>query len=169
MTNIPTNLLRATAAATVVFVAACGPTDYGPASSLSDTGYQTAQVANDRYVVRFEGNEATSRERVETYLLYRVAQVAEQTGHPYFAIVSEETDREIETYFTAPGFYGYGPFRYPYYSTYSYSSVGAPVSTTDSYEAAAAVEMLESRPQGREDVMATQEVLDALRPHIDAS
>ena len=43
------------------------------------------------------------------------------------------------------------------------------MSTTDSYEAAAAVEMLDSRPQGREDVMATREVLDALRPHIDAS
>ena len=119
MIDIPTNLLKATAAAAVVLVAACGPTEYGPASSLSDTGHTTSQVADDRYVVRFEGNAATSRERVEVYLLYRVAQVAEQTGHPYFAIVGEETEREIETHYTAPGFYGHGPFRYPYYSTYS--------------------------------------------------
>ena len=45
------------------------------------------QLAADRYIVRFHGNEFTSRERVETYLLYRAAELTLEQGFDGFTIV----------------------------------------------------------------------------------
>lgn len=158
--------------------AGCGPTEYKAAGPLDETGYQTTQLTDDRYLVSFEGNAETSRQRVETYLLYRAAEVAAQTGHPYFALVEEETEREVElnTYYTSPGFYGYGPglgFNrgfggFPYYTTFGYGP-GPVVSASDSYEAYATVEMLNERPADRPDVFETSNVIRTLAPQIESS
>lgn len=157
-------------------VAGCGPTPYEPAASPSDTGYLTEQLSEDRYRVSFEGNADTERETVETYLLYRAAEVAAKTGHPYFAVVEGEMEREVEVnrYMTMPGFYGYGARLYgpgfyggfPYYTTSGYTP-GPAVATTDSYEAMATVEVLEARPDGRRPVFETQRVLRTLGPQIE--
>lgn len=166
----------ATAALAALLAACAGPTDYRPASGPADTGYAVTQVAADRYLVRFEGNAATARQTVETYMLYRAAELADRTGHPYFAIVEDETEREVDVdvYSAGPGFYGYGAgfgigpnWGYPYYGTWGVAGPDPMVTTTDSYTAFATVEMLDSRPEGRRDVFTTQEVLTTLRPQID--
>ncbi|MGF1605198.1 MAG: hypothetical protein ACFB22_02555 [Rhodothalassiaceae bacterium] len=158
-------------------IAACGPTEYEPAAGFQDTGYETEQLGPDRYMVSFEGNDVTDRETVETYLLYRAAEIARQTGHAYFAFVDQVTEREVDvnSFYTSPGLYGYGPgwglastYRFPYYGTLSYGGyAGAPVTTSDSFDAFAAVEMFEQRPDDRNDVFETSDVLRDLRDEVE--
>jgi len=162
--------------ALVLLAAGCGPTAYGPVGPFGETGYQTTRLSADRYLVSFEGNAQTSRQTVETYLLYRAAEVAEQTGHPYFALVESETEREVDVdaYYTTPGFYGFGRgvgfgprfTAFPYYATFG-NGPGPSVATSDSYEAYATVEMFEERPPGRTDVFDTSAVIGTLRPEIE--
>ncbi|EKV28101.1 hypothetical protein C882_1102 [Caenispirillum salinarum AK4] len=163
------------AAVLMGLLAACAPTDYEPAGSPGGTGYWTTQVSPDRYLVSFEGNAATSRETVETYLLFRAAQVADQTGHPWFALVEHETERDVtvDVYRTQPGFYGYGPglgplgaYGFPYYGTFPYPAAPT-VTTRESYEAFAAVRMFDTRPDDRDDAFRTDAVIETLRPRIE--
>ncbi len=184
---------RLFAIGSVLVLAACaGPTPYEPTAGPNDqTGYASAQVDDNRFRVRFEGNEVTSRETVETYLLYRAAEIAQREGAAWFQIVSDETDREVDvdTYYTPAGFYGYGSTLgvgvggFPYYGAMPYGTgfgyggvgpyagagvgVGAPaVRATDSYEAYALIELHDQRPQGQ-NIFNTQQVLERLGPPID--
>lgn len=171
--------IRASAFAALALGLAGCATDYKPADSAGDTGYDVTQIASDRYRVSFVGNAATSRETVETYLLYRAAETAAQAGAPYFAIVQQTTDRDVDVdvnplytaelrdagYDTDLGVApGYG---FPYNS--SFAGGRQVLTTTDSYQAYATVETLQSRPAGREDVYDTDAVLTALRPRIDVA
>lgn len=176
MIEMPTRFARsAGAAALLAVLAACGPTQYEPAASPRGTGYTTTQLSSNRYLISFQGNAATARQTVETYLLFRAAEVAEQTGHPYFALVEHDVERDVDvnTHYFSRGFYGYGPslgfgpsWGYPYYGTFGYAG-GPMVTTSDSYQAFAAVHMFDARPEGREDVFETEDVLTTLRPRIE--
>lgn len=194
----------ACAAALAALAAGCGPTPYEPAASARDAGYETVRLAPDRYLVSFEGNAATPRQTVESHAVYRAAEVAAQTGRPYFAIVEGDVERDVDVdvLYSSPGLYGFGSrlgvgpgFGFPYHSRVGYGAgtdygtglsvgisygtglgvgprrygygAGPVVSTTDSYEAFITVETLESRPAGRQDVLATQDVLDTLGPRIE--
>ncbi len=184
---------RLLAIGSILVLAACaGPTPYEPTEDPSDqTGYASAQVEENRFRVRFEGNAVTSRETVETYLLYRAGEIAQREGAEWFQIVSEETDREVDvdTYYTPAGFYGYGStlgvgvggFPYyggmPYGTGFGYGGVGPyagagvgmgtpAVRATDSFEAYALIELSDERPQGQ-NVFNTRQVLERLGPQID--
>jgi len=60
-------------------------------------GFADVRLAADRYRVTFAGNSMTSRERVETYLLYRAAELTAERGYDGFTIVDRATDRDVET------------------------------------------------------------------------
>ena len=80
-------------------------------------GYSDQQLAPDRYVVRFHGNELTSRDRVEGYMLYRAAELTLQRGFDWFLIVDRNTEHDTQTY-AAPD-----PLYRPYYGPgYGYSA-----------------------------------------------
>ena len=80
----------------------------------SDGGYDDQQIETNRWAVSFVGNSLTDRQTVETYLLYRSAELTQQNGFDNFQIVSRETDaksRFLSTGFSSPfyyNFYGYG-------------------------------------------------------------
>jgi hypothetical protein len=61
-------------------------------------GYSEQRIAPDRYRVKFHGNEITSRDRVEGYLLYRAAELTAQNGYDWFAITDRHTEHDVETY-----------------------------------------------------------------------
>ena len=172
----------------------CGPTGYRPATSAGGAGHRTTQIAQDRYLVSFEGNAATPRQTVEAFMLYRAAEVASRTGHPYFAIVASDVERkvDVDVFPSSPFPYGHGGYgrrgsrigvgigvgygfprggvglgrRFPPVPGYG---LGPTVMTTDSYEAFATVETLDARPPGRSDVFETQDVLATLGPRVAAS
>ena len=99
------HILRA-AAAVALLASAAGctttPTPYQPyrpeAAAGVHGGYSEQRLAPDRYRVRFHGNELTSRDRVEGYLLYRSAELTVQNGYDSFVIVDRHTEHDVQTY-----------------------------------------------------------------------
>lgn len=114
------------------FLAICGalagcttpePTRYRQSEGEEGFGYSEKWLDEATYEVRFAGNRLTERDTVETYALYRAAELAQEKGHESFALlertVEEHTQERI--YYDSPGFYGspfhYGPYgwRHPYF------------------------------------------------------
>jgi len=54
-------------------------------------GYTDFHVEDNTYRVRFKGNNYTSRERVEQFLLYRCAELTTRLGYDHFVLISEDT------------------------------------------------------------------------------
>jgi hypothetical protein len=90
-----TGYLRHTALALCVLVAAAcqTPTPYQPAVSPNGDGYTTQQIESNRFRVSFKGNSLTTRQTVDTYMLYRAAEVTLQNGGDYFIIVNKDVDK----------------------------------------------------------------------------
>lgn len=77
-------------------LAACGTaTPYQPVGAPTSQGYggySDVQIQPDRWRVTFSGNDLTSRETVETYLLYRAAELTVQSGYDWFTTTQRSTD-----------------------------------------------------------------------------
>ena len=76
-------------------LAACAtPTPYQPASAPDHeaSGYNEIQLEADRWRVTFLGNTLTSRQTVETYLLYRSAELTRDQGYDWFIAVTRDTE-----------------------------------------------------------------------------
>jgi len=98
------------ALAALGLLAGCAtPTPYQPyqpeMSAGVHGGYSDQQVGADRFRVRFHGNELTSRDRVEGYLLYRAAELTLQKGYDWFEIVDRHTEHDVQTYVRPDPFY----------------------------------------------------------------
>lgn len=93
-------------------LAACATaTPYQPAGSGGDRGgYSSRRIDANRYRVTFTGNSLTSRQTVETYLLYRAAELTVQRGGDYFVVARRGTERRSDTYIDRP--FGPGPYGY---------------------------------------------------------
>lgn len=89
-------------ALTAAVVACTTPTPYQPYRAEMaggvHGGFSDQQLAPDRFRVKFHGNELTSRERVEGYLLYRAAELTVQNGYDWFRIVDRQTEHDVRTY-----------------------------------------------------------------------
>ncbi|MBI1340531.1 hypothetical protein GC169_10050 [bacterium] len=108
------------AALGAVLLAGCqlGPTPYQSAGP-NQAGYTDTRIETDRFKVSFRGNSSTDKDTVETYLLYRAAELTLQNGFDHFTIVDRDTDKRTQ-YNTdfGPAFgpsFGYG-FRHAYFS-----------------------------------------------------
>ena len=103
----------AAAALASLGLAACesSPTPYQPGFG-SVPGYSEMRVEDNRYRISFRGNSSTSRDVVETYMLYRAAELTLQSGYDFFTVAHRETDRDVRI----RSYGGYGPYwGYPYY------------------------------------------------------
>jgi hypothetical protein len=99
-----------------VLLAACAtPTPYQQAGQAGGSvyGYSEQAIERDRYRITFSGNSITDRETVETYLLYRAAELTRERGYEHFTVVRRATDEETRRYDTDP-FYSrfYVDYRY---------------------------------------------------------
>lgn len=122
------------ASAAALAVAGCATaTPYQPAGASGD-GYAEQKLENNRYKVTFAGNSSTSRQTVETYLLYRAAEITLQNGYDYFVMADKGTSADTRYLETYAG-YGYG-----WYYWYPRSAVGLSTGTANpitEYEAQA--------------------------------
>jgi hypothetical protein len=110
-------MVRVALAATVIAtlgLAACetAPTPYQPAGA-SAPGYSEMRIENNRYRISFKGNSSTGRDTVETYMLYRAAELTLQSGYDTFTVAHRETDRDVSLR-SYGGYYG-GYAGFPYY------------------------------------------------------
>lgn len=78
----------------LVTVACSTATPYQAASDTQSYGFTNQMIEDDRAVVRFAGNSLTEQKTVETYMLYRAAELTREKGFDYFNVVNTETDEE---------------------------------------------------------------------------
>lgn len=82
------------ALAGLVLLGACATATPYQAASTSDRGYSDQQIESNRWMVNFSGNSMTDRQTVETYLLYRAAELTVQNGYDHFRMVRRATDAD---------------------------------------------------------------------------
>ncbi|HEV2363102.1 MAG TPA: hypothetical protein VGS12_02775 [Caulobacteraceae bacterium] len=73
-------------------------------------GFTDQRIEPDRYRVTFQGNSVTSRKTVETYLLYRAAELTTAQGYDWFEAAERHTDRSVETYVEGDPFFYWHPY-----------------------------------------------------------
>jgi hypothetical protein len=111
-------LIAAAVALAAASLSACETaTPYQPLNpaAASAGGYSETQLEHDRWRVTFHGNDMTARETVETYLLYRAAELTVNQGYDWFEAVQRDTERHENTYAEPIGPYGYGIGWRPYW------------------------------------------------------
>ncbi len=113
------------AAMAALSLAACATsTPYGPATGNNPYGFSDQRIEENRYRIVFRGNSSTTREAVETFLLYRAAELTVEGGFDYFVVMEQDTEAN-KRYSASPNpafygryYYGYGPYccAFPYYA-----------------------------------------------------
>ena len=124
----------------------------------------------------------TPRATVETYLLYRAAELTIQNGYDWFEPVERHTDRDKRTFVDPDPFYGpgygwgyfrpswsfYGPRGWGPWGPYGYGwGGGATVSTVQEFQATAEIAMGHgAKPTDNPRAMDAREVMTNLGPKI---
>ncbi|MGE0045774.1 MAG: hypothetical protein AB7J28_02660 [Hyphomonadaceae bacterium] len=161
----------------LALLAACAtPTPYAPSQTARGYGYTETQIEQNRVRLGFRGNTLTDRETVETYLLYRAAELSLERGYDYFVIVDRDTDADRRVQQVGgsryyPGFYpswryysrrfGWRPWYDPFFDD--------PVSFREvtQYEANAEVAMFRGeRPRDDANAFNAREVESNLRARV---
>jgi len=78
--------------AAAALLAACATATPYQAGAPNAYGFQEQQIENNRLRITFRGNTLTDRETVETYLLYRAAELTLERGHDYFIVANRDTE-----------------------------------------------------------------------------
>lgn len=168
-------------------LAACETaTPYQPVARGNATsgGFTDQRLDADRYRVTFAGNSLTSRETVETYLLYRAAELTTTSGYDWFEMADRHTDRDRVTYATPDPFYGRPGYAYGYWRpSWRYHGGGYgwrgwdpfwgdpfwndTYQTVDRFEASAEIIMHHGpKPDGERRAFDAHEVMTNLGPKI---
>ena len=169
------------AAAVTLLLAACATsTPYGPASGNNPYGFSDQKVEDGRYRIVFRGNSSTTRESVETFLLYRAAELTVENGFDYF-VVSEQDTEANKRYSSSPNpafygryYYGNGPYccAFPYYAYgWGWGSGFDDYSTREytRYTAIAFVSMHKGqKPADNPEAFDARSVMDNLRSYVVA-
>ncbi len=180
------------AAATSLALVGCAhrSTPYQPISSANRVagGYSDIRLAEDRYRVTFAGNRLTSREKVETYLLFRAAELTLEKGRDWFAIEDRVIEREVErqvrpdplydpwfgTYYGSwrPYWSYYGPRTgwrrwYPYYG-HSFWTAHVDIRNVERFEATAEIRIGKGRtPNGSITAYSARDVISRIGPRVE--
>jgi hypothetical protein len=142
-------------------------------------GFTDQKLDTDRFRVIFQGNDLTSRQVVENYLLYRAAELTIAQGYDWFETDDRHTEADRRTYidpFYGPGGYGYGygfGWRpsWRYYGGFgwggwgAYGGWGGAVETVKKFEASAEIVMGRGAKPGVRALDA-REVMTNLGPKI---
>lgn len=106
-----------TAALAVLFLSACATVTPYQSATGSDPGYSELKIEDNRYQVEFSGNTLTDRKTVETYLLFRAAELTRQNGYDHFRVVRRQTDADTRLVADPAS---YSPFHDHFFLNYSY-------------------------------------------------
>ncbi|MEM9913270.1 MAG: hypothetical protein AAF922_21130 [Pseudomonadota bacterium] len=157
----------AAALISLVLLAACAePTAYAPVGR-DGQGYTTQPVEQGRFLVSFRGNSLTDRETVETYLLYRAAEVARDTGGSWFRVSGQNTETVTRFSGTSSGFSSSSFRTFGYGSTSAFGTDFVDVRPIRSFEAFANVQVFRGqKPATDPNAYSVQSVLKTLGPRI---
>lgn len=131
-------------------------------------GYSEQQIEGNRYRVTFVGNSLTTREEVENYLLFRMAELTLSQRYDYFVV--SDNDTEANTYYlqSMTGYDSFDPF-YPRFWPRSAFVTGTATPITN-YKAQAYVLMFKgSKPATDLHAYDAREVQNSLGPLVRAA
>lgn len=145
-------------------------------------GFTDQKLDSDHFRVSFSGNSDTPRATVESYLLYRAAEITVAQGYDWFETVERHTDKQQRTYVDPDPFYGpgyaFGYFR-PYWNFYGPAygwsgwgpyfgpGYGYDVQTSEKFQASADIALHHGpKPPGDARALDAREVLSNLGPKI---
>ena len=176
------------AALALLAVSACttASTPYQPlsASSRVSGGYSDTRLGEGQYQVTFAGNALTSREKVESYLLFRAAELTLEQHYDWFVIVDRQVERQVrpdllydpwfarDYYYWRPYWRYYEPrigWRswYPYYGDPFWND-GRDVRTVERYEATAEIRMGHgAMPATDVKAFDARDVVDQVGPYVE--
>lgn len=166
------------AAAALALAACTTATPYQPIGTRGASGgFAEQRIEANRYRVAFVGNDYTSRQRVENYLLFRAAELTVANGYDGFTIVRRDTERNTG-YRVIPsaGPYPYWQPHWRYRSRFGWRAwdpwFGDPfwaddidIRTVRSYEATAEIVMFRG-PRADPASFDARQVITNLRPTI---
>ncbi|HEX6111815.1 MAG TPA: hypothetical protein VFZ10_05880 [Geminicoccaceae bacterium] len=151
-------------------LAGCGqPTPYQPATD--GYGYSEQQIEDNRYRVSFAGNDLTTADTVQNYLLYRAAELTLGEGYDYFTVVDRQVERSTAYWGAADA-----GWRSGYLTRWDDDFIGGLGLSTysaqpvDRYTAYADIVMFEGeKPAGDVNAYDAHDVLRQLDPTIQAA
>ncbi len=106
------------ALAALTVLGACATATPYQAALNGQKGYENQQIESNRWQISFAGNSLTDRQTVETYLLYRAAELTSQEGYDYFRVIQRETDEDRRLVATGAG--AFDPFYSGFYCNYRF-------------------------------------------------
>jgi hypothetical protein len=153
-------------------------TPFEPATKANaGYGYSERRIEDDRFTVTFAGNSVTSRQTVESYMLYRSAQLTVNSGYDWFETIERHTQGNTQVVGAYDPWWGaYGPYWRPTWRAYGRRGWGAwgpgwgpdwDVSTITRYEASTDIVMHHgAKPADNPRALDAHQVLTNLGPHI---
>jgi len=190
MPRILPKAMMAALATSLLMTTGCvsSSTPYQPISAANRIagGYSDEQIGEDRYRISFAGNSLTSREQVESYLLFRTAELTLERGYDWFVIEDRVLEHEVERMSRRDplydpwydGYYGYWrPYWryygaagwrawYPYYG-HSFWTDHVDIREVQRFEAIAEVRLGDgSMPEGNSRAFEAREVAERIGPHV---
>ena len=157
----------------ILAMAGCAtpPTFYQPAGD-GRYGFSEEQIDAETWRVRFAGNSATDRGRVEDYLLYRSAEIAAAAKADGFIVLKEDVEKDV-TYYGTTHHSGYGyPYFWGHHGYHRHSHFGVGLGTTNlrpvnSYTAYATIRLFKDlAPEGRGEAYDAAAILRVMAPKI---
>ncbi|MEM0987009.1 MAG: hypothetical protein AAGJ32_12255 [Pseudomonadota bacterium] len=109
-------------ASALVLGACATATPYQPAGN-NQRGFIDQKIESNRWQVSFSGNSLTERRTVETYLLYRAAELTDENGFDHFRVVQRDTD---ENSMIVPTGFSRSPFYSGFYCDYRFFGAYGP-------------------------------------------
>ncbi len=147
-------------------LSACATPVQTPYQPLHDEGgYAEQRIEANRYRVTFVGNVVTTREEVENYLLFRIAELTLSQGFDYFVLSNQDTEANTLYMQTLTGFDTFDPF-YPRFWPRSTFATGTATPITN-YKASAYVVMQKgTKPPTEVNAYDAREVQTSLGPLV---
>ncbi len=128
-------------------------------------GYSEQQIEANRYRVTFVGNSLTTREEVENYLLFRMAELTVGQGYDYFVVADNDTESNTVYMQTMTGYDSFDPF-YPRFWPHSTFVSGTATPITN-YKALAYVVMYKgAKPDADANAYDARAVQKSLGPLV---
>lgn len=155
-------------------LAACAlpPTPYQAVIESGRYGYSEEQIDAETWRVRFAGNRATDRGRVEDYVLYRSAEIASTAKADGFVVLKDEIEKDVAYYGVTH--YPYGGFFFGHgHGRRHRSHIGIGVGTSNvtprnSYTGHLRIRLFRQQaPEGLGPAYDARAVLKVLGPKID--
>lgn len=121
--------LAAVAALGGLLSACATATPYQPnvPGNAAGGGFSDMRLEANRFRVTFSGNSLTSRETVESYLLYRSAELTVAQGYDWFALADRRTEKTTRYQADPDPFYStpyYGRWGYGWRPSWRYYGMG---------------------------------------------